>query len=54
VAIVYLILFIVAALLFLFAAIPGAHQGKLNLVALGLLAWVLVEVLKTAVGMNGG
>lgn len=51
--ILYLILFILAALLFLFAAIPGAHQSKLNLVALGLLAWVLVYVIKTAVHFNG-
>jgi hypothetical protein len=52
VAIVYLILLILGALFFLFAAV-GSPQTKFNLVAAGLLAWILVPLIKQALGLPG-
>jgi hypothetical protein len=54
----YLILYIVAAVLFLIAAFvtwsPPANSavGRVNLMALGLLAWVLVPLIQTADRLN--
>jgi hypothetical protein len=53
VAIIYLILLIASALCFLFAALPSPPPTKVNLVALGLLLWVVVYVIKAALGLPG-
>lgn len=52
--IVYLVLLIAAALCFLFAALPSRPSTTIDLVALGLLLWVVVFVIKAAVGLSGG
>ena len=48
----YLILLIVSAVCFALAALfafrPSAGAAKVNLIALGLLAWVLVPLIQTA------
>jgi hypothetical protein len=50
----YLILYIIAAVLFVVAAFvawsppANATAGRVNLLALGLLAWVLVPLIQTA------
>jgi hypothetical protein len=44
----YLILYIVAAVCFMLAALSVAAHPRINLVALGLLAWVLVPLIVTA------
>jgi hypothetical protein len=50
----YLVLYIVAAVLFGVAAIAHAQPAlaRVNLVALGLLAWVLVPLIQTADAMG--
>ncbi|HZX40783.1 MAG TPA: hypothetical protein VFE93_03025 [Myxococcaceae bacterium] len=57
----YLILYIVAGVLFLLSAIltyrppageGGVTVGRINLLALGLLAWVLVPLIQTADRLN--
>ena len=50
----YLILYIIAAILFALAAVlswspqQDPRVGRINLLALGLLAWVLVPLIQTA------
>jgi hypothetical protein len=51
-AVIYLVLYLAAAICFLLAAVPGA-QSRPALLPLGLLAWVLVYVIKTALGLPG-
>jgi hypothetical protein len=47
--VLYLILFIIAAVCFAFAALAGDRvPPRVNLIALGLLSWVLVLVIQTA------
>lgn len=52
--IIYLLLFLLAAILFLLAMIGVPSSPRFNLLAGGLLAWVLVYVIKTALGFHGG
>lgn len=53
----YLILYIIAAVLFALAAFtrptqPESTLARVNLLALGLLAWVLVPLIETADSMG--
>lgn len=54
--VLYLVLYIVAAILFALASFaPTATTGataRFNLVALGLLAWVLVPLIQTIDGLG--
>ena len=49
--VLYLVLYLIAAICFLLAAVPVAQQRP-ALLPLGLLAWVLVYVLKAALGVH--
>ena len=51
-AVVYLILLILAAVCFALSAVPVA-QSRPALLPLGLLAWVMVYVLKAALSLHG-
>lgn len=48
---IYLLLLIAAAVCFGIAAF-GRPQTRVNLMALGLLLWVAVEVIQTFTGLN--
>jgi hypothetical protein len=48
----YLILFIVSALCFLGAVVSHPSTARVNLVALGLFAWVLVPLIQRIDIMN--
>ena len=52
--IIYLLLLLLAAILFLLAMVGVPSSPRLNLLAGGLLSWVLVYVIKAAVGFHGG
>lgn len=52
--IVYLLLFLLAAILFLLAMLGVPSSPRLNLLAGGLLSWVLVYLIKTIVNFHGG
>lgn len=47
-----LILLIIAAVCFAFAALAHAQPARVNLVALGLLAWVLVPLIDAAQALD--
>jgi hypothetical protein len=46
--VLYLILYIIAAVCFVLAAFTVAAHPRINLIALGLLSWVLVPLIMTA------
>ncbi len=52
----YLILYLIAAILFALSALlsykPNPAAARINLLALGLLAWVLVPLIQTADRLN--
>ena len=50
-AVVYLVLYLAAAICFALSAVPVA-QSRPALLPLGLLAWVLVFVLKAALSLH--
>lgn len=49
--VLFLVLFIVAAVLFAVAA--GGAASRFNLIALGLLAWVLVYLIRAVEALHG-
>jgi len=49
--VLYLVLYLIAAICFLLAAVPVAQQRP-ALLPLGLLAWVLVYALKAALSLH--